>query len=58
METTTEKTIEITPTWQGLVGALLLVYEHGNATGRATARAELQRMAKLADLYVAWHKES
>jgi hypothetical protein len=47
----TSKFIDITPTWQGLLPALLAVIEHGNAQGRAMARVELSRMAEAADLY-------
>jgi hypothetical protein len=39
-------TITITPTWAGLLMALLALYEDGD---RAYARAELTRMAMFAD---------
>ena len=50
------KTIDITPTWEGILRVTLALYENGNDTGRATAFGELVRMAKLADFYVASQK--
>ena len=47
------KTIDITPTWEGILPALLAVIENGNFEGRKVAIEELTRMAQLADLYVA-----
>lgn len=48
------RTIQIGPrTWQEHVDLLLVIIERGDAKGRSTARAELMRMAHLADLYVA-----
>ena len=44
METEME-TIDMTPTWQELLVALLAVYESGTAEGRAMAFKEMQRMA-------------
>ena len=52
----TEKTIDVTPTWEGIMPMLLVLYTNGNPQGRKDAEAELRRMAKLADLYVAEHK--
>lgn len=46
-------TIDLTPTWSEILGTLLMVYENGNTTGRAAALKELQRMAGMADKYVA-----
>lgn len=46
------KTIDVTPTWEGILPTLLVLLENGNSKGRETARAELKRMAKLADCYV------
>lgn len=43
------RVIDVTPTWEGLVPAFLALIENGNAEGRATAVAELTRMAKAAD---------
>lgn len=54
----TEKveTIDVTPTWEQILATLLMLFENGKPEGRATAIAELQRMASLADLYVASQK--
>ena len=46
------KTINITPTWEAILPALLAVIENGNFEGRKVALEELTRMAQLADLYV------
>lgn len=48
--------IDITPTWEGILGTLLMLYENGDAKGRANAITELTKMAKLADEYVKLHK--
>ncbi len=47
------KTIDITPTWESILPALLAVIENGNFEGRKIALEEITRMAQLADLYVA-----
>lgn len=47
------ESIDMTPTWEGLLAALLAVYCDGNADGRKFALAELTRMAKAADSAVA-----
>ena len=59
METThTETQGELNvPTWAGLLPLYLMAYENGAHKGRAAALSELERMAKLADLYVAARKE-
>jgi len=44
-------TIDITPTWSGLLPYLLNLYESGPETARQTAKEELARMAKAADFY-------
>lgn len=44
----TTKTIDITPTWAGILPALIAIYEHGD---RQTAIDELTKMANLADRY-------
>jgi len=44
------------PTWEGLLPLYLMAYENGQHKGRAAALSELERMAKLADLYVAARK--
>lgn len=43
------ETIDIRPTWCGVLPMLLTVLECGTAEGKAIARAELQRMATAAD---------
>lgn len=43
------RTIDLTPTWSGMLPALLAIIEAGNDTGKTTARQELARMAKGAD---------
>jgi hypothetical protein len=49
---TEPKTINITPSWQGLVPAFLALIEDGTAEGRNFAVSEIARMAKVADLKV------
>ncbi len=49
-------TIDATPTWSGILPALLVLIENGSP-GASIARDELKRMAQLADLYVASQKE-
>jgi hypothetical protein len=51
------KTIDMTPTWEQLLQALLAVYESGTAEGRAMALKEMQRMARAADKFNASVKE-
>jgi hypothetical protein len=43
------KVIDLTPTWSGILPALLLVLESGTAEGRKMVREELVRMAAAAD---------
>lgn len=52
------KTIELMPTWAGLLPMLLMLLENGNAEGRKTAREELARMAQAADRWNAHVKAS
>lgn len=49
--------IDCTPTWEGILPVLLTLLENGNAQGKATAKAELVKMAKLADERNAMVKE-
>ena len=42
--------IELTPTWVEVLPILIDAVEH-NTSSRNTAKAELQRMARLADAY-------
>ena len=48
------ETIDITPTWQAIVPIIAMTLENPDASFEAnkTAQSELQRMAKLADLWV------
>ena len=50
-------TIDMTPTWEDMHLALLVLIECGDAKERAFSFVELRRMAKLADLYVAIQKQ-
>ena len=50
------QTIDLTPTWEQILGVLLTLHDRGDSEGRRTALEELTRMAKLADLYVASQK--
>lgn len=43
------RTIDLTPTWSGMLPALLAILQDGNDAGKTTARQELARMAKGAD---------
>lgn len=45
-------TVDLTPTWSGILPALLAVLEDGNAEGKKIAKDELKKMAKVADMYV------
>lgn len=44
------KTITLTPTWEGLLPALLTVLTDGEAQGQVAVREELTRMARAADV--------
>jgi len=46
------KVIDLTPTWEEVVGALLVVIKNGNSEGRKIAEQEIRNMAKVADLHV------
>lgn len=52
------ETIDMTPTWEGLLPVLLLLLQGETLDSRKVATDELTRMAKLADLYVASVKEN
>ena len=43
------RTIDLTPTWSGLLPALLAVIQDGKPEGQRLALEELRRMAKAAD---------
>ena len=48
----TSKTVDVTPTWQGILPALLALLQSDNPKSRQLAESELRRMAGLADGYV------
>jgi hypothetical protein len=50
------QTIDCTPTWSGILPALLIVLEDGTEEGKKLARIELKRMAEIADKYVEHQK--
>lgn len=50
------ETEEMAPSWEAVFPIYLMAYENGQSKGRAAALEELQRMARLADLYVASRK--
>lgn len=58
------KTIDLTPTWAGILPALLAVIQDGNSEGKRQAEIELRRLAQVADKFVeqfpngfdAWHE--
>lgn len=45
--------IDATPTWEGLMPALVAVIENGTGEGRETAVEELMRLARAADSHIA-----
>jgi len=48
----TSKTVDLTPTWQGILPALLNLLQSDHPVTRRVAESELRRMAGLADGYV------
>ena len=48
----TKKTVDLTPTWSGILPALLDLVRSDNYKTREIAERELRRMAGLADGYV------
>lgn len=44
-------TLDLTPTWAGILNGLVALIENGNAEGRRQATIELRRMAQAADKY-------
>lgn len=50
-------TIDLTPKWAEVAPMLILILQDGSPEGQSVARAELQRMAELADAYVAITRE-
>lgn len=53
------KTIDITPTWRGILPSLLAVLQNEDARfeSREVVLAELERMAKYADEWVTWERQ-
>jgi hypothetical protein len=45
--------IDVTPTWEQILGSLVLLLTQGNVEGKKFAQEELARMARLADKQVA-----
>jgi hypothetical protein len=52
------RTIDLTPTWAGVMPILLEAYEHGEPEGRKIAREELMRLAQSMDEVNARSKET
>ena len=48
-ETTVTDYIDMTPTFEGVAGSIILLLECGESEGRKWARAELTRWAKMLD---------
>ena len=55
-QTETNRTIDLTPTWEGILPALIAAMIDGTPTGQSIARQELQSMARAADLAVTMRK--
>lgn len=54
-----QRTVDITPTWRGVLRLLVTVaHDAETAAARASAWKELERMADLADAYIADNKEA
>ena len=49
-------TIDMTPSWESILPALLIMHGDGSHVAKTLAREEFTRMAKLADLFVAGQK--
>lgn len=50
--TTSPKTIDITPTWQQAINIYLMALENGTEAGKKAAREGLRHMADVAQRYV------
>ena len=48
----TTQTVDLTPTWQGILPALLNLLQSDNPKSRQLAESELRRMAGLAEGYI------
>lgn len=51
IEDTAPKKVVIKPTWKGMLKTCLTIYTDGDAAGKLMAIRELEKMAKMADLY-------
>ena len=49
----TTQTVDLTPTWQGILPALLNLLQSDNPRTRELAEAEMYRMARSADRMIA-----
>lgn len=49
MNNDTTDTLDITPTWVGILPAIVAVIQNGTPQGRAAAISELQRLAATVD---------
>lgn len=45
------ETLELTATWSGILGVLVMLLESGKHESRQVAIEELKKMARAADLY-------
>lgn len=50
--------VDLTPTWQGMMPAMRLMIESGTPESASIAWQEIERMAKIADRYIATQKEN
>lgn len=50
--------IDVTPTWEGILPLILEILRNGTDEAQDNAREELQRMARVADQYIALKKDS
>lgn len=54
MTNTKSRTIDVTPTWAGIMPILLAAVENGTDKGRDAATAELRRLATVTDKLIAF----
>lgn len=52
-----KETIDMTPTWSGILPLLLYSLENGGSEAKQAARTELRRMAQIADMYVEFNNQ-
>lgn len=53
---TAVQTIDLTPEWAAILPMLIMILQDGSPEGQQVAKAELARMAELADRYVGLSK--